>query len=57
MCEKLRITIDHSDLGDGSYDFAVSSISEFGIESDLHTSLDYTAVPIGGWYILWVRSD
>lgn len=45
-------TIDTTLLPHGLYDMAVSSVSA-GIESELHTSMDDTAVPATGWYIDW----
>lgn len=48
----LDFTVDQTMLAYGTYDFAVSSIRE-GAESELHTSMDDTAVPATGWYIDW----
>jgi hypothetical protein len=52
-----QILLHHSDFGDGSYDFAVSAVNSLGQQSSLHTSLDASADPYGGWYILWISSD
>ena len=50
-------TIYHSKLGNGSFDFAVSAVTSDDRVSDLHSSLDYAADPIGGWYIVWLRFE
>ena len=52
-----KYIVYHSDLGNGSYDFAVSAVQINDIESQLHSSLDISAVPIGGWYIMWLRFE
>ena len=46
-------TVTTDDLVHGSYEFAVSSVSLTGMESELHTSLDETADPTTGWYLDW----
>ncbi len=46
-------TVTQMDLDFGTYEFAVSSVSMDGVESDLHTSLDETADPGTGWYLNW----
>lgn len=48
----LTFTVDQSMLPFGTYDLAVSSVAG-GAESELHTSMDDTAVPATGWYIDW----
>ncbi len=50
-------TVNHSDVGDGVYVFAVSTVSVGSGHSPLHTSLDYTADPLTGWYIWWFKND
>jgi hypothetical protein len=40
-------------LPHGSYDFAVTAVTASGAESELHTSLDDTAQPQTGWYVVW----
>ena len=52
-----KYIVYHSDLGNGSYDFAVSAVQINDIESQLHSSLDISAAPIGGWYIMWLRFE
>jgi hypothetical protein len=49
-------TLDHSRLGDGTFDFAVRAVDGRGEESTLHSSLDASADPFGGWFIIWTRS-
>jgi hypothetical protein len=46
-------TVLHSAMGNGSFDFAVSSIDSTGATSPLHTSLDPSANPSSGWYVTW----
>ena len=50
-------TIYHSEFGNGSYDFAVSAMTSDYRFSNLHSSLDLNADPIGGWYIVWLRFE
>jgi hypothetical protein len=52
-----QVSLKHSDFGDGSYDFAVSAVNSLGQQSILHTSLDASANPYGGWHIVWIGSD
>ncbi len=48
------LKLDHADFGNNSFDFAVSAVNESNIESTVHTSLDPTAYPYGGWFINWI---
>jgi hypothetical protein len=50
------LSISHSELGNGDFDFAVSAVNMTGHESRLHSSLDASAIPFGGWYIVWFMS-
>lgn len=50
----LSYRINHKDLGNGEYDFAVSAVYNNSAESNYHTSLDVTANPNTGWYVLWL---
>jgi hypothetical protein len=52
-----EVVITHDMVGDGAWDFAVSMVSAIGQESAYHTSLDDTANPTGGWYIIWKNSS
>ena len=47
-------TIDHERVGSGLFDFAVRAISVEGSASRLHSSLDSSADPVSGWYVLWI---
>ncbi len=51
-----QYTVTHDRLGDGFFVFAVSSISADGSVSVLHTSLDWNAIPVSGWYVWWMRN-
>lgn len=51
---ELSYRINHKDIGNGEYDFAVSAVYNDSVESSYHTSLDNTADPDTGWYILWL---
>jgi len=48
--------VHHDDVGDGDFDFGVSSVSSQGVESQLHTSYDFSSSPVGGWHVRWVLS-
>jgi hypothetical protein len=52
-----EFTLRHSNFGNGSYDFAVMAINSLGTCSPLHSSLDESADPFGGWHIVWVAPD
>ncbi len=45
--------IDNEKVGNGVWDFAVSLVSILGRESELHSSLDDSAEPVGGWFVIW----
>lgn len=51
--EDPQCVLKHSDFGDGRYDFAVAAVDTLGAESPLHGSLDTSAFPFGGWYVIW----
>jgi hypothetical protein len=46
------LTVDESLLSPGVYELAVSSVRA-GVESAKHSSMDHTAVPSTGWYLVW----
>jgi len=49
-------TIYHpTDLDNGIYDFGVKAVDEEFEESLLHFSLETTADPSTGWYLVWER--
>ena len=47
----------HKDIGNGSWDFAVRAVTAAGSASLMHTSLDSTADPLSGWYVVWIRTE
>ena len=47
------VTLRHSDLGNGAFDFSVKVVTTDGRESALHSSFDVSADPFGGWYLEW----
>jgi hypothetical protein len=49
-------TVQHEQVGNGAWDFAVQSVSLDYEGSSLHTSLDAGASPLTGWYVLWLQS-
>ncbi len=55
--ENPQYTVEHEQLGDGLYDFAVRAVTVSGQVSPLHSSLDSSADPMSGWYVFWVESD
>ena len=50
-----QATVTTAELPYGAYEFAVSSVNEYGAESELHTCLDSTADPGTGWYLCWTE--
>ena len=50
-------TINYKEFGNGSYDFAVQAVSSDIRQSNLHSSLDFDADPLGGWYVIWIRFE
>ncbi len=48
-------TFYNADLGNGAFDFAVLAVDNDDNESAIHSSLDGTASPSSGWYIIWNR--
>ena len=55
--ENPQYTVEHEQLEDRLYDFAVRAVTVSGQESPLHSSLDNSADPMSGWYVFWVESD
>ncbi len=45
----------HIDFGNGVYDFGVKAVDSEAEESVLHFSLETTADPDTGWFIIWQR--
>jgi hypothetical protein len=52
-----QVVLQHSEFGNGSFDFAVSTVSGIGQESLLLTSLNPSDSGDEGWYITWIRTD
>jgi len=52
--EDIEYQLHYSDFGSGMYEFAVDYVQSNGQASSLHASHDHTAIPIGGWYVLWL---
>lgn len=46
-------TVTSTMLPYGVYEFAVTSVSTDGLESEIHSSLDDNADPAGGWFLDW----
>ncbi len=48
-------TVDNADIGNGIFDFGVvaKDLDADTEESALHSSLDITAQPDTGWYLIW----
>jgi hypothetical protein len=46
-------TLYHADFGDGDFDFGVIAVDGGAEESEMHTSLDDSALPECGWYLAW----
>ena len=47
-------TVLHSTLGNGEFDFGVIALYDDS-QSALHSSLDTSASPTTGWYLMWQR--
>jgi hypothetical protein len=48
-----QYVINHADIGNGIFDFGVVAANSQGQDSNMHTSLDITAQPDTGWYLVW----
>jgi hypothetical protein len=55
--ENPSIALNHADYGNGWYDFAVSVIYGTRGQSEMHSSLDATSRPLGGWFLKWDYSE
>jgi hypothetical protein len=51
------ILLHHNEIGNGIYDFGVCYVYKNNLISPLHSSLDDDALPIGGWYLMWIRPE
>jgi hypothetical protein len=45
--------VQHGDVGSGIFDFGVIAVNAQDEESQLHHSLQNTAQPDSGWYLVW----
>ncbi|MBA7579612.1 hypothetical protein ES708_21483 [subsurface metagenome] len=50
-------TVNNADIGNGVFDFGVvaKDLDADTEESSLHSSLDVTAQPDTGWYLIWMH--
>ena len=55
--ENPEFTVQHDQLGNGLFNFAVSSVNTTNSESYRHSSLDVSADPISGWYVWWLCDE
>jgi hypothetical protein len=56
LSEGTSVTIRHEDVGDGTWEFGVETVTSMGV-SELHASSDDDADPFGGWYVRWKRMN
>ena len=49
----LEYTVLHEPALNGLWDFGVVAVDDMGEESVVHTSMDVTADPSSGWYLIW----
>ena len=55
--ESPEFTVWHEGLGNGLWEFGVRTMAAEGRTSLLHSSVDETASPFGGWHVHWIRTD
>jgi hypothetical protein len=48
-----QFTVRHTDLDSGIFDFGVIAVNAEEAESSMHYSLESTAQPDTGWYLVW----
>lgn len=48
-----QTVIYRTQLGTGTFELAVKSVSAEGEKSDYHKSTDMDAIPVGGWILEW----
>jgi hypothetical protein len=53
----LRYRVTHEQVGDGLFAFGVRSITADRSYSAMHSSLDWNAKPLAGWYVWWVKKE
>jgi hypothetical protein len=49
----LEYTVMHEPALNGVWDFGVAAVDDMGEQSVVHNSLDVTADPNSGWYLIW----
>ena len=49
------ISIQYGTVGNGDFEFAVQAVHNNEETSVLHCSSDFSAHPLGGWYVKWRR--
>jgi hypothetical protein len=55
--QSVQYTVMHERLGDGMFVFGVRSLCANEDLSAMHSSLDWNANPIAGWYIWWMKNE
>lgn len=45
--------VSHTGIEPGPYDFGVKAVNAEDFESNMHMSIDATAEPDTGWYLIW----
>lgn len=48
-----QYTVQHAAVGNGIFDFGVKAVSAEAVESSMHLSLETSAQPETGWYLVW----
>ena len=46
-------TVQHAAVGNGIFDFGVKAVNAEAVESSMHQSLETSAQPDTGWYLVW----
>jgi len=46
-------TVQRGSVGNGLFDFGVKAVDSASAESEMHSSLETTAQPDTGWYLIW----
>lgn len=49
-----KLIVTPETLAYGTYEFAVRTVTRDGALSALHTSLDFDADPLSGWFVTWI---
>ena len=48
-----EFTVQHDAVKSGIFDFGVKAVNAEAAESNMHTSVETTAQPDTGWYLVW----